>query len=154
MTAVDLNSVSPELPLIPDPPYDHSINYSQECWLLLLSNDVLSHQITHLVSENKRLRTLLDRQERNIRDRMMKIEAGEEPESPETLDEKKRKKHHRRTAAEVPRLFKCTYHRCEKEYGSEGSLKLHIKRKHGGDNKLETDKAAKAIALAMASGFQ
>ncbi len=53
-----------------------------------------------------------------------------------------RKKHNRRTAKEIDRSFKCPYSKCEKVYGSEGSLNLHIKIKHAGGNKTEREKVA------------
>lgn len=66
----------------------------------------------------------------------------------------KRKKHLRRTAAEIEREFivsysqndvihfQCPYAECGKFYGSEGSLNLHIKIKHNGGNKTEREKLA------------
>ncbi len=45
------------------------------------------------------------------------------------LDEKK-KKWKRRTAVEIERRHNCPLADCEKSYGSEGSLNMHIKRKH------------------------
>ena len=41
-----------------------------------------------------------------------------------------RKKRFRRTATEIQRNFRCTVEKCQKEYGSEGSLHQHIKLKH------------------------
>ena len=41
-----------------------------------------------------------------------------------------RKKRFRRTATEIQRNFKCTIEKCQKMYGSEGSLHQHIKLKH------------------------
>eukprot|EP00918_Siedleckia_nematoides_P064474 GHVU01140169.1.p1 GENE.GHVU01140169.1~~GHVU01140169.1.p1 ORF type:complete len:217 (+),score=23.84 GHVU01140169.1:80-730(+) len=116
-----------------DPPYDPNTDYRQKWSLIALSNDVLSHQIIHLQSENKRLKGYLDRHEKSINERQLKFQYSAEIES--ERDEKRRRKHNRRCAAEVVRNYSCTYPRCEKKYGSEGSLKLHIKRKHGGDNR-------------------
>lgn len=64
-----------------------------------------------------------------------------------------RKKHNRRCANDIERQFKCPYHKCEKLYGSEGSLNLHIKIKHNGGNKTDREKIAKHIAYAQASGL-
>jgi hypothetical protein len=36
----------------------------------------------------------------------------------------------RRTAGEIDRHYKCLASRCDKSYGSEGSLNQHIKLKH------------------------
>lgn len=57
----------------------------------------------------------------------------------------KRKKHMRRTAAEIEREFICPYPECGKLYGSEGSLNLHIKIKHNGGNKTEREKMAVSL---------
>jgi hypothetical protein len=42
---------------------------------------------------------------------------------------------------------------CEKVYGSEGSLNLHIKLKHNGGNKTDREKIAKSLVYAKASGI-
>eukprot|EP01133_Synstelium_polycarpum_P018138 gene18138-21681_t len=42
------------------------------------------------------------------------------------------KKRHRRTASEIDRSFKCYLLSCNKSYGTEGALKMHIKLKHPG----------------------
>ena len=41
-----------------------------------------------------------------------------------------KKKRHRRSAQEVDRHFHCPILKCDKSYGSEGSLNQHIKQKH------------------------
>jgi len=64
-----------------------------------------------------------------------------------------RKKHHRRCANDIERQHKCPYQKCEKFYGSEGSLNLHIKIKHGGGNKTDREKIAKSIVFAKANGI-
>jgi hypothetical protein len=64
-----------------------------------------------------------------------------------------RKKHNRRCANDIERKFKCPYHKCEKYYGSEGSLNLHIKIKHNGGNKTDREKIAKSIVFAKANGM-
>lgn len=64
-----------------------------------------------------------------------------------------RKKHNRRCANDIERKYKCPYHKCEKFYGSEGSLNLHIKIKHNGGNKTDREKIAKSIVFAKANGM-
>ncbi len=64
-----------------------------------------------------------------------------------------RKKHNRRCANDIERQFKCPYPKCEKYYGSEGSLNLHIKIKHNGGNKTDREKIAKSIVFAKANGL-
>ena len=44
-------------------------------------------------------------------------------------------KRHRKLAKEVVRSYKCP--RCPKAYGAENSMRLHLKRKHGKQSKLE-----------------
>lgn len=51
--------------------------------------------------------------------------------NPEDSTEDK-KKRMRRTAGEIARHYVCRYEKCQKSYGSEGSLNQHIKLKHGG----------------------
>eukprot|EP00347_Sterkiella_histriomuscorum_P024372 403331348 len=64
----------------------------------------------------------------------------------------KRKKHLRRTAAEIEREYICPYAECGKFYGSEGSLNLHIKIKHNGGNKTERERLAKTLVQAYVNG--
>ena len=64
--------------------------------------------------------------------------------------QKSRKKHDRRYAAEIAREYDCPYSGCDKMYGSEGSMNLHIKLKHKGGNKTDREKTAKHIVYAKA----
>lgn len=64
-----------------------------------------------------------------------------------------RKKHNRRCANNIERKFTCPYTKCDKYYGSEGSLNLHIKIKHNGGNKTDREKIAKSIVFAKANGM-
>ena len=45
-------------------------------------------------------------------------------------------------AADIDKDFECPYIGCYKVYGSDVSLNLHIKIKHGGGNKTEREKLA------------
>ena len=63
-----------------------------------------------------------------------------------------RKKHMRRTAKEINRSFVCPYESCSKNYGSEGSLNLHIKIKHNGGNKTDREKLAINLVNAHLNG--
>jgi hypothetical protein len=42
---------------------------------------------------------------------------------------------------------------CQKIYGSEGSLNLHIKLKHNGGNKTDREKIARSLVYAKATGI-
>lgn len=54
-----------------------------------------------------------------------------------------RKKHFRRCANEISKSYTCPYSSCGKNYGSEGSLNLHMKQKHNAGSKTEREKLAK-----------
>lgn len=58
----------------------------------------------------------------------------------------------RRTAKEINRSYICPYEICQKNYGSEGSLNLHIKIKHNGGNKTDREKLAKDLVSAHVNG--
>ena len=58
----------------------------------------------------------------------------------------------RRTAKEINRSYVCPYEFCSKNYGSEGSLNLHIKIKHNGGNKTDREKLAKDLLEAHVNG--
>lgn len=57
----------------------------------------------------------------------------------------KRKKHTRRSALEIDKNYDCPYLDCDKQFGSDGSLNLHIKIKHNGGTKTEREKMANII---------
>lgn len=67
-------------------------------------------------------------------------------------DQNGRKIHKRKTMAELDRGFVCPYDTCGNKYASEGSLNLHIKRKHNGGNKTDREKKAKALIIRLAKG--
>jgi hypothetical protein len=54
----------------------------------------------------------------------------------------KNKKKSRRLASEIQKSFQCPYKECQKLYGSDVSLNLHIKLKHNGGNKTERERLA------------
>ena len=56
-----------------------------------------------------------------------------------------RKKHIRRCANEIEKSFECPYKKCGRFYGSEGSLNLHMKKKHNAGSKTAREKIAKEI---------
>jgi len=64
-----------------------------------------------------------------------------------------RKRHNRRCANDIQKGYTCPYDACQKVYGSEGSLNLHIKLKHNGGNKTDREKIAKSLVYAKASGL-
>eukprot|EP01066_Platyproteum_vivax_P011511 Platyproteum_vivax@DN522_c0_g1_i1.p1 len=200
--------------------FDPEKNYYYEYWLLLVSNDVLQHQITHLRAETRRIAATADRIDRSIQEApvrhipaslsaaalreyalsmsasgawsapgtsfdptggciscpsfetsptncqpttstaaaMAAVAAAVAEQAPKSnqrfrplpsiqLRGPVKRRFHRRTAAEVPRLFHCPYYRCNKSYGTEGSLKLHIRRIHGGLPGVSLDHEDSAVSL-------
>ena len=59
----------------------------------------------------------------------------------------------RKTMAELKRDDCCPYPSCGKIYASEGSLNLHIKRKHNGGNKTDREKMAKYLLQCQIKGL-
>lgn len=47
-------------------------------------------------------------------------------------DEEKKKRRYRRKATQIERLYKCQEKNCNRSYGTEGALKMHLKLKHAG----------------------
>ena len=78
----------------------------------------------------------------------LKLQQSVQP----SMKKSNRKKHNRRTAKEIERSFICPYQSCQKVYGSEGSLNLHIKIKHNGGNKTDREKLAKSLIVAHMKG--
>ena len=54
-----------------------------------------------------------------------------------------RKKNNRRKATEIKRMFNCPVAGCHKGYGSESTLKHHLRVKHSEINKASENKAVK-----------
>ena len=93
--------------------YNHYCNlYTANVMLLEKIKDTLSHK-EELINKLKKIR-----------------ESSEQVLT--TFEEKNgtKKKRHRRSAQEVDRHFHCPILKCDKSYGSEGSLNQHIKQKH------------------------
>mmetsp|Transcript_34151 Transcript_34151/g.38795 ORF Transcript_34151/g.38795 Transcript_34151/m.38795 type:complete len:234 (-) Transcript_34151:2-703(-) len=118
------------------PPFDANVNYHKSYWTLYCKNEDLMNQIRKAIQETTKMKERLDRIDK----------------SNKSQEEKERKRHYRRLACEIDRLYSCPYSGCEKTYGSEGSLNLHMKIKHNGGNKTEREKIAKSIALAKIQG--
>lgn len=63
-----------------------------------------------------------------------------------------RKRHFRRCNNEIKKSYICPYGSCGKNYGSEGSLNLHMKLKHKAGSKTEREKYAREIVIAIRAG--
>ena len=87
------------------------------------SQNVLMGVISHLNEEVKR----------------MQLRMGELENRLEGMEEssEQRAKKRRRRAEDVEKTYSCPYDNCQKSYGTEVSLNLHIKLKHNGGTKTE-----------------
>lgn len=56
----------------------------------------------------------------------------DEMSSDDDDDDEKRKRRYRRKATQIERLYKCQEKNCNRSYGTEGALKMHLKLKHAG----------------------
>ena len=88
-------------------------------------NRLLKKQLNNLQIEKNNLKQLITRLER--KNKKLKIKNNEN-----INDLYMNRKRHRRNKNEIIREFKCNL--CEKKYGSEGSLKQHMRIKHKNDN--------------------
>eukprot|EP01066_Platyproteum_vivax_P003396 Platyproteum_vivax@DN14310_c0_g1_i1.p1 len=126
----DLEFICDALPDEPIPPYDKTRDYFYDYLTQMISIDCLLRQVTHLKVEIRRLRAITERSDRfKLMDESHHLNLSLMSNSKGL----KKRKFHRRTAAEVPRKYFCPYLKCPKAYGTIGSLKLHIRRIHGGD---------------------
>jgi len=65
-----------------------------------------------------------------------------------------RKRHFRRCNKEISKSYICPYGSCGKNYGSEGSLNLHMKIKHHAGSKTEREKFAREVVIAIRAGHE
>lgn len=61
------------------------------------------------------------------------------------LNRLRNRKKNRRLATEIEKSYLCPYDKCNRIYGSDVSLNLHIKLKHNGGNKTDREKLAVRI---------
>ena len=88
-------------------------------------NRILKNQLNNLQIEKNNLKQLIARLER--KNKKLKTKKTEN-----INDLYVNRKRHRKNKNEIAREFKCNL--CEKKYGSEGSLKQHIRIKHKKEN--------------------
>ncbi|CDW78394.1 zinc c2h2 type family protein [Stylonychia lemnae] len=127
------------------PAYEKTLNYMDEYWNVYLQNQALLAQIDKIATERN-----------DLLHKSFKIQNFYDENLDRFQSERYssgRKKHNRRCANDIERQYKCPYPKCEKFYGSEGSLNLHIKIKHNGGNKTDREKIAKSIVFAQANGI-
>jgi transcription elongation factor Elf1 len=128
------------------PKYNPNQDYYQLYWDLYLQNENLMASVCNescitddLVADCAQIEMFYD-------DNVEKL-------SSERYLHNGRKRHNRRCADELEKDFICPYEACNKLYGSEGSLNLHIKLKHNGGNKTDREKIAKSLVYANAKGL-
>jgi len=112
------------------PRYSKDTNYYQEFWKTYLLNEMMITKIKEFTGENKILGSKINELE-NLHKEYAKL-----------ISLKNRKKI-RRMNKEIEKNHMCSYPDCNKLYGSEVSLNLHIKLKHNGGNKTEREKLAR-----------
>eukprot|EP01015_Nassula_variabilis_P019166 TRINITY_DN3205_c0_g1_i2.p1 TRINITY_DN3205_c0_g1~~TRINITY_DN3205_c0_g1_i2.p1 ORF type:complete len:216 (+),score=3.77 TRINITY_DN3205_c0_g1_i2:213-860(+) len=125
------------------PQYDRNVNYYQEFWRTYLHNELLISKMKDYSMETREIQAKIHRYEEMIH----AIESGQNGTSPTRL-----KKKNRRTAAQIQKNYTCPYQGCNKTYGTDVSLNLHIKLKHNGGNKTEREKIARQVYLAKIKG--
>lgn len=128
------------------PKYDPNISYDAEYYELFEKNMELLEEIDRESNDifdiQKRILRIKDFYDHNI------LRLTRE------RDQNGRKIHKRKTMAELERDIACPYDGCNKVYASEGSLNLHIKRKHNGGNKTDREKIAKSLLFYKAKGYK
>jgi hypothetical protein len=122
------------------PKYNPDKKYLDSYWNLFCQNESLLGKIEQASVARDEMLIKIINIEQGYLDYMHKPDTEEDE-----LNKKNRKNHDRRHAAEIERSYDCPYKCCDKQYGSEGSMNLHIKIKHMGGNKTEREKAAKHI---------
>lgn len=128
------------------PEFDSNTNYLDEYWNMYFNNQQLLAQIDKVATDRNELLSKCFKIEHFYDTNLDKFQSERYSSG--------RKKHNRRCANDIERKYKCPYKKCEKYYGSEGSLNLHIKIKHNGGNKTDREKIAKSIVFAKAHGMQ
>lgn len=72
----------------------------------------------------------------------------------ETLQEKKRKKHERRPNCELNRDIHCPFPDCDRVYGQQQALNLHLQRKHNTGHKTTREQSAKGLVETYAKDLR
>lgn len=120
------------------PQFDPERDYYQMYWKAFIENQLLLDDLKkHSEERNDHYRS------------MIRLSASQCSGSETEERKEHRKKHIRRCAKEIQKQDICPYGGCGKYYGSEGSLNLHMKLKHGGGNKTDREKLAKNIVLSF-----
>jgi hypothetical protein len=132
-----------QTPVAEYPVFDKNVNYYHEFWKMYLENEVLISKMKESVVKSKEIQARISQLQAQCHEMELNIFANRK----EAATKKKR-----RTASEIDKSFTCPYEGCNRNYGSDVSLNLHIKLKHGGGNKTEREKLAKLIIEAKLRG--
>ncbi|CAI2373224.1 unnamed protein product [Moneuplotes crassus] len=126
------------------PEYDPDIDYQKMFWEIHSSNQLMLQELQDLENSQKIFPSHVD----NLKVIFIFCPVQEPSNYSESLGENiGRKKHIRRTAKEITKNQNCPYQDCNKVYGSEGSLNLHMKLKHGAGNKTDREKLSKTLVI-------
>ncbi|CAD8111071.1 unnamed protein product [Paramecium sonneborni] len=101
---------------------------------LMMNFQQISRNIDDLDQDLNQLAKRLDYLEESITEHYTLVQ-------PQKQEIKKK----RRTANLIKRDFQCPYEKCDKIYGTDISLNLHIRLKHNGGSKIEREELAKKI---------
>ncbi len=120
------------------PEFEPDTDYYKQYWMAFMENQSLLEELKKISEErNSHYRNLIQ------------MNASQYSRSDTEEKKEHRKKHNRRCAKEINKNELCPYASCGKYYGSEGSLNLHMKLKHGGGNKTDREKLAKSIVISF-----
>ena len=128
------------------PSFNPGKSYYELYWDLYLQNEQLMKQVEFESMGRDDLLTSIVQIESFYCENLEKLQS-------ERYLHNGRKRHNRRCANDIQKTFTCPYDACQKVYGSEGSLNLHIKLKHNGGNKTDREKIAKSLVYAKATGL-
>lgn len=121
------------------PEYQANIDYQQKFWGIYIQNQQLMDDFKKAQIERKDFRTHIENFKVNFIFWPNQVSSNYSEIFTENIG---RKKHLRRTAKDIEKVQDCPYVECDKKYGSEGSLNLHMKLKHAAGNKTDREKLA------------
>lgn len=114
------------------------MSYFKEFWRYYILNELSIKKINELHEQNQRLSDLASSVDVPS---FLTILQLLQQEMQMALSQRYKKKN-RRTSQEIEKTYQCPYEKCNKLYGSDVSLNLHIKLKHQGGNKTDREKVA------------
>lgn len=113
--------------------------YYQEFWKVYLINEIMISKIKEYSVANRTLTGEIDELENAQKDWSQ-------------FWAQKTKKKVRRTSNMIDKTYHCPFPGCDKNYGSDVSLNLHMKLKHNSGTKTERETLAREFCLAEEQG--